>query len=170
MKPLVYLVTLLLLVPVQAGLFAPLFRLGIRPDLALALLYAIGLVTGPVEGALAGVALGLLLDVSSASFIGLSGLSLGTLGLFAGFLGKRVLDIGSPSNIVFIAAFSLAQSLMITLFLETAYGNVPFWSLFLRRMAPGAVSTAIIGYLLLRYTARRDVLRLILRRELRKEL
>jgi rod shape-determining protein MreD len=170
MKPVVYLIILLLLVPVQASLFAPLTRIGLRPDLGLAVLYAISLITGPVEGALAGIAIGLVLDFSSASFIGLSGLSLGILGLFAGLLGKRVLDISSPSNIVFLAGFSIAQSLMVIVFLETAYGSVPVWSLIFRRMLPGAAATAVAGYFLLRFATRRDVLRLVLRRELRKEL
>lgn len=169
MKPAAYLIAFLLLVPIQAGLFAPLFQFGIRPDLALAFLYAIGLVTSPREGAVAGIGLGLLLDLSSASLIGLSGLSLGALGLAAGFLGRRVLDLDSPSNLVFLTLFSLAQSLAVAFFLATTYGDLPFWSLVFRRMLPGAISTAVIGYFLLRFVVRRDFLRLILRRELQKE-
>ena len=49
MKPRVYLIVLLLLLPLQASLFGPLSLGGITPDLGLAVLYCIGLLTGPVE-------------------------------------------------------------------------------------------------------------------------
>ena len=170
MKPVVYLIVLLLLVPVQASLLAPLARLGLRPDLGLAVLFTIGLITGPVEGALAGIAIGMAVDLSSAGLLGLSALLCGILGLIAGLLGKRVLDISSPSSTVFLAAFSIAQSLMIMLFLETVYGSVPVWSFLFRRALPGALATAFAGYFLLRFVTRRQTLRLVLRRELQKEL
>ena len=109
MKPRVYLIVLLLLLPLQASLFGPLSLGGITPDLGLAILYCIGLMTGPVEAALAGVAIGLTQDLGSASLIGFSGLTRGLVGLFAGFLGRRVLDIQSPSNIVFLLLFCLAE-------------------------------------------------------------
>jgi rod shape-determining protein MreD len=170
MKPVVYLVILLLLVPVQASLLAPLARLGLRPDLGLALLFTIGLITGPIEGALAGIAIGLVLDLSSASLLGLTALLFGILGLSAGLLGRRVLDVSSPSSTVFLAAFSIAQSLMIMGFLETVSGSVPVWSLLFRRALPVALATAVAGYFLLRFVTRRQTLRLVLRRELQKEL
>jgi rod shape-determining protein MreD len=168
-KPFVYLILLLLLVPLQTSLLAPLARFGIRPDLGLAVLYAIGLLTGPAEGAFAGILLGLMQDVSSAGLIGLTALSRGIMGYLSGLLGQRVLDTRSPSNSIFLAVFSLAESLMIALFFETAYGDVPVVSLLFRRMLPSAVITALAGYFILRYTARRDVLRLIRRRELQQE-
>ena len=170
MKPVVYLIVLLLLVPLQASLFAPLARLGLRPDLGLAVLFAIGLITGPIEGALAGIAIGLVLDLSSASFVGLSALVLGILGMCAGLLGKQVLDISNPSSAIFLAVFSIAQSMMIMVFLEMAYGSAPMWSLLFRRALPGAITTAVAGYFLLRFATRRRTLRLVLRRELQKGL
>lgn len=170
MKPIVYLVILLLIVPLQASLIAPLLPPAIRPDLGLAMLYAIALLTGPREGSLAGVALGLMQDVSSAGILGLSGLSRGLVGLLAGLLGRRVLDIASPSNIIFLAAFSLAEALLTALFLDIAYGSIPIGSLALRRMLPAAVATALAGYLLLRFVQRRDIVRLVLRRSMQKEL
>jgi rod shape-determining protein MreD len=169
-KPAVYCIILLLIAPLQGSLLAPLARFGIWPDLGMAILYAIGLLTGPVEGALAGMGLGLMQDVAAASLVGLSGLSRGIAGFVAGFLGQRVLDLGSPSNIVVLAAFSLAESLMIAVFFETAYGTMPFGALFIRRMLPRAIMTALTGYLVLRLATRRDVRRMVLRRSLQKEL
>jgi rod shape-determining protein MreD len=170
MKPRMYLIVLLLLLPLQASLFGPLPLGSIAPDLGLAVLYCIGLLTGPVEAALAGVAIGLLQDVGSASLIGFSGLTRGAVGLFAGFLGKRVLDIQSPSNIVFLVVFCLAESLISALFLEITYGSVPLVGLFFGRMVPRAFTTALVGYAFLRLMTGKNVLAWLLRRELQKEL
>jgi len=170
MKSRVYLIVLLLLLPLQASLFGPLSLGGITPDLGLAVLYCIGLMTGPVEAALAGIVIGLLQDIGSASLIGFSGLTLGLVGLVAGFLGRRVLDIQSPSNIVFLVVFCLAESLFSALFLELTYGSVPLVGLFFGRFLPRAVTTAVIGYALLRLMTGKNVLAWMRRRELQKEL
>jgi cell shape-determining protein MreD len=170
MKSVAYLILLVLLIPIQTGVLEPLANIGIRPDLGMVFLYAIGLLTGPVEGALAGMALGLLQDISGVGIVGLSGLSRGAAGFVAGLLGSRVLDIGSPSNIVFLAAFTAAESLFIALFFELSYGSMPVWSLLFRRMLPGALFTALAGYAVLQVVSRRQVLRAILRRNLQKEL
>jgi len=170
MKPRMYLIVLLLLLPLQASLFGPLPLGSIAPDLGLAVLYCIGLLTGPVEAALAGVAIGLIQDLGSASLIGFSGLTRGVVGLFAGFLGKRVLDIQSPSNIVFLVVFCLAESLFSALFLEITYGSVPLVGLFFSRMVPRAITTSLVGYGFLRLMTGKNVLAWLLRRELQKEL
>jgi rod shape-determining protein MreD len=169
MKSRVYLIVLLLLLPLQASLFGPLSLGGITPDLGLAVLYCIGLMTGPVEAALAGIAIGLLQDIGSASLIGFSGLTRGIVGLVAGFLGRRVLDIQSPTNIVFLVLFCLAESLFSALFLEITYGSVPLVGLFFGRIVPRAVTTAMVGYALLRFTTGKNVLAWMRRRELQKE-
>ena len=170
MKPRMYLIVLLLLLPLQASLFGPLSLGGITPDLGLAVLYCIGLLTGPVEAALAGIAIGLTQDLGSASLIGFSGLTRGLVGLFAGFLGRRVLDIQSPSNIVFLVVFCLAESLFSALFLEITYGSVPLVGLFFSRMVPRAITTSLVGYGFLRLMNGKNVLAWLLRRELQKEL
>jgi rod shape-determining protein MreD len=170
MKPRVYVLVLLMLIPVQASLLAPLVRVGLRPDLGLALLYTVGLLTGPGEAALAGIGIGLLLDLGSASLIGFSGLTYGIVGLCAGLLGRRVLDVQSRSNVIFIALFSLLESLLAAIFLEMIYGSFPVLSQVFRRMVPQAVLTAAAGFLILRYATRREVLVWILRRDLQREL
>jgi len=169
MKPRVYLAVFLLIIPVQASLSNPISLSGIKPDFALAVLYIIGLLSGPVEGALAGMAVGLVQDISSASLIGVGGFTRGLFGLSAGILGKRVLDIASPSNMVFLTAFALAEGLIITLFLQIFYGAVPFFSIFFTRMIPQALYTGILGTLLLHFLAGKKVASTLLRRSLQKE-
>lgn len=169
MKPRVYIILLLVIVPVQASLLELLSLRGITPDATLALLYCIGLLTGPVEAALAGMILGVLQDISSASFIGFSGLLRGFIGLTAGVLGRHVLDLSSPSNILFISLFSLVESVFIALFLEVSQGSVPFFSMLFTRMVPGALFTGVFGYFLLSLVSRKGVLPALKRRALLQE-
>jgi len=169
MKPRAYLIVFLLLIPLQASVFAPLSLRGASPDLGLAVLYCVGLLTGPIEGSIAGIAIGLIQDLGSASLIGFSGFTLGLAGLFTGLLGRRVLDIQSPSNIIFIFVISLADSFFSALFLEITYGSVPVLGLFFGRAILQAVTTACVGYGLLRLITGKNVLVWIRRRELQKE-
>jgi cell shape-determining protein MreD len=169
MKPRVYLTILVLVIPFQASLFEPLSLGGIKPDLALAILYLIGLLTGPTEAALAGMAIGLVQDIGSASLIGFSGMTRGLEGLAAGLIGSRVLDISSPVIGLFLAAFSLAEGILIALFLQITYGDVPFLSMMGGRMLPQALYTCILGLLLLQLVGKKNILPLLMRRDFQKE-
>ena len=170
MKPLVYFTILLLIIPVQAGLLEPLSLGGIKPDLALALLYIIGLLTGPREAALAGMAIGLVQDIGNASFIGFSGLTRGLIGLSAGLLGRRVLDLTSPSNSIFLAAFSLLEGIFSALLQQMFYGSVPLFSLIAGSILPQALYTGVLGAVLLKLTGSKKVLSALMRRTVQREL
>jgi rod shape-determining protein MreD len=170
MKPRIYFIIFLLIIPVQASLFSHLSLGGIKPDLALASIYIIGLLTGPREAALAGIGIGLIQDIGTASFIGLNGLTHGLVGLFAGIVGRRVLNILSPLNFILVAAFSLAEGLFIALFMQVIYGSVPIFSMFFTSMLPQALYTGVLGILLLRFIGSRNVLNMLKRHALQKEL
>jgi len=169
MKPRVYFFILLLIIPVQAGLFEPLSLGGIKPDLALALIYIIGLLAGPTEAAFAGMAIGLVQDIGSASFIGLSALTRGLIGLSAGQLGRRVLDLTSPSNSFILAVFSALEGICLALILQLFYGSVPFFTLIRDRILPQALYTAALGAVLLKLLERKDVMPALMRRNVQKE-
>jgi rod shape-determining protein MreD len=168
MKPWVYFVIIVLLVPVQAALLKPLYVVGIKPDLALALPYVIGLFTGPVEGACAGIGIGLVQDISTASLIGFSGFSRGLVGLFAGLLGRRVLDVESPAVAVILALLSAAEGASIAVFMQTSFELVPFLGA-AAAVLPRAFFTGLLGFVLLRYINKKTVLSALLRRRFRKE-
>ncbi len=170
MKPRVYVVLAVLLPPLQASLFAPLSIAGITPDLGIIVLYAIGMLTGPFEAALAGIGLGLLADLGSASFLGYTALSRGLVGLFMGILGRQVLDIASPSNILFLAAFVIGEGIFHALFIEVVHGSVPFFRLLFVHLLPNALATGVLGIVLFKAIHSRRTLEALTRRELGREV
>jgi rod shape-determining protein MreD len=169
MKSRFYLIVLLLLIPVQASLFNPLSFGGIKPDLGLSLIYIVGLLTGPAEATIAGVGIGLLQDIGSASLVGVNGLTRGLVGLAAGLLGKQVLDVRSPTNSIFIALFSLVEGIFIALFVQVYYGSVPFFSILTGRLLPQAIYTGLLGFVLLRLMNHKNVIALFRRETVQKE-
>lgn len=169
MKPRVYLIILLLIIPVQAAFVNPLSLGGVKPDFPLALIYIIGLLAGPTEALLAGVGIGLVQDISSASLIGMSGFTRGLIGLGAGLLGRRVLEIASFSNTLFLAAFSVMEGLVIILYMDIFSGTVPFFSLFFGRILPQAFYTGLTGTILLMFVTRKKTARMLIRGSLQKE-
>ncbi len=169
MKPRVYFAILLLIIPLQASLLDALSLGGVKPDLALVVLYIIGLLTSPAEAALAGIAIGLVQDIGSASLIGFSGMTRGLEGLVAGLLGSSVLDISSPVIVLFLAAFSIVEGLFITIFLQVIYGAVPFLAMMGSRVLPQALYTGILGFFLLQLISRKNVLPALMRRDFQKE-
>jgi rod shape-determining protein MreD len=158
MKMGVYIIIFLLVIPIQASLLTPLSIAGIKPDLSLALLYIIGLLVSPVEAALIGMAGGLLLDIGSASLIGITGITRGFVGVFASLLGRKVLDISSPSNGIFLAGFSMAEGICIAIILQIVYGDFPFFDFLFFRILPQTLYTGILGVLLLRLSAAGKIL------------
>jgi cell shape-determining protein MreD len=134
------------------------------------LLYIVGLLTGPVEATIAGIGVGLLQDIGSASLIGLTGLTRGLVGLSAGLLGRQVLDIRSPTNSIFLVLFSLLEGICITLFMQVYYGSVPFFSILTVRLLPQAIYTGILGVILLQLMNRKDVIAALRREAVQKEL
>jgi len=169
MRPRVYLGILLLILPFQASLLNPLSLAGIKPDLALVVVFIIGLLTGPAEAALAGMGIGLVQDIGSASLLGFSGFTRGLVGLAAGLLGTKVLDIGSPTIVLFLAAISLAEGVLISLFLQVTYGALPFFSMIAGRLLPQALLSGILGLVILQLINRKDVRAALIRRNVQKE-
>ncbi len=112
MKLLLSLILVLLLVPVQATLLPHLSVWNIKPDLGLVAAAFVGLFAGEMEGLLVGLAIGWVLNLFSASELGLSLLTNGGVGLLAGFLGRQVSQVTSISVGVGLLAVSLASGLL----------------------------------------------------------
>jgi rod shape-determining protein MreD len=166
MKPRVYVILLLLIIPFQESVLDLVSVGGVKPDLALTALFVIGLLTGPAEAALAGMGIGLVQDIGSAGLFGFCGLTRGLAGLAAGLLGARVRDITSPVVALFLAAFSVAEGILIYLFLHVTHGEAPFFSMTVHRLLPQALYTGMLGFLVLRLVGKKNVLMALTRRSL----
>jgi rod shape-determining protein MreD len=169
MTPRFYVLLALLLIPIQAALITPLSLGGIKPDLALACAFIIGLLAGPFEASLAGVGIGLLQDIASAGTLGLGAFSRGAIGLFAGLLGRHVLDTANPAMALVLAACSLVEGILFSFFWQLTAGDAPIARLVFTRMLPQALYTGVAGYALLHAAAKRPVSAYIRRRNPHKE-
>jgi len=169
MKVGAYLTLFFLIIPLQASLLSPLSVAGITPDITLALLFIIGLITKPIEATLVGMATGILLDIGTASHIGLMGFTRGLVGLSISLLGKKALNITSPSNGIVLAVFGLLEGICTLLFLQLIYDSVPFISLIIYRIIPQSIYTGVLGVLLLRFLTVKDVVDFLKRPTVEKE-
>lgn len=77
---------LLLAIPVQTGLLGRFALLGAKPELLTLIVVAVAMLSGPLEGALTGLAAGLILDSLTALPDGLGTLVLALTGLVVGRL------------------------------------------------------------------------------------
>lgn len=170
MKPGVYLLIMLLLIPLQASLTATLSIFGTAPDLALFIVYAIGLLTSPREGLFAGVAVGIVQDIHAGGYLGLTGFTRGVIGLMSGMLGRRVLNVANMTNAIFLTVFSLAEGVIIAIFMQIYHGDVPFFGIFFGKLLPRAVYTGLLGAILMRRANDRNIRALIMRKGVGQEV
>lgn len=90
----------------QTSFLLPFTLFGVRPDLVLVVVCAIGLVLGSLRGAAAGFFAGLLVDVLTGRLVGLGALSKGAAGYAAGWMGQRLFR----ENLFVPAGIALAVS------------------------------------------------------------
>ena len=111
----------LLLVIVQTSAFSQLELLGATPDLAPLLVVSVGLLAGPLPGAVSGFAVGLLVDLALLQTLGVSSLVLVAVGWFAGRAREVLRDpqatlvplaAGAIGSLMALVSFSLIQFLL----------------------------------------------------------
>ncbi len=112
MKPLLYALLLVGLVPLQATWLQYVAVAGVRPDLCLIAVSLTGLLAGEVEGMLLGLALGFVQDLFSAGEPGLNLITKGAIGLLAGLAGKRLGSSRLGSVLIVMLFLSLLSGLM----------------------------------------------------------
>lgn len=168
MKPRVYLWIALLLLPIQATLMEIVSVQGVKPDIGLVVVFLIGMLTSPLEGALAGIGIGLMQDIGSAGIVGLGAMLRGGVGLASGILGSKVFDLWNPAVVIFLCLFSIVEGISIAFFLNIIYGPAPLWQL-IAELVPRALYTTLAGYFMLRIVSRRSVLQAIRRRWIEKD-
>lgn len=156
MKPAIYLLLVLGLVPAQTSLLPQWDILGVRPDLCLVAACLIGLLNGGIEGLLMGLTLGFVQDLFSAGGWGLNLATKGAAGLGAGLLARQmahptpraaglaVLGLSLGSAALFLLAVKVGKGLAIPLLtvgtvalpqalLDATLGAGLYWLLTMRR-------------------------------------
>jgi LytS/YehU family sensor histidine kinase len=111
-KFLFYLILLLLLVPLQTTLLPHVSLWNIKPDLGLVAAALVGLLAGELEGLLVGLAIGWVMNLFSAGELWLSLLTMGSVGLLAGVVGRQVSQVTSISLGMGLLMVSLASGLL----------------------------------------------------------
>jgi rod shape-determining protein MreD len=106
---------------VQIAAISQLTLFGATPDLAPLLVVSVGLLAGPIVGALTGFAVGLFVDFALLQTLGVSSLVLVIVGHFAGRLRETVRDpdatllplaAGAAGTAVALVVFSIMQFLL----------------------------------------------------------
>ncbi len=148
MKPWVYLGSVLCLYLVETSLFSSLTVWGVRPDLVLVLVCAVGLHRGLRDGAIAGFLAGLLLDLGEGQLIGLGAVTKALAGAGAGLIGQTLFGTNAlVPALVLLCASVLEQTAY--LFGSWAFGVYrPFGDGLWRVILPSAWVDALTGIIL----------------------
>jgi rod shape-determining protein MreD len=114
--------------------------LGGRPDLVVILVVAIGLLRGPVGGALTGFVAGFLVDALGLGQVGISSLVLVGIGYLVGIWGERMADRAAVRPLVAVAGASvLADLAAVTIAVLIGTGST---------LDASMVAAAIVGSML----------------------
>jgi rod shape-determining protein MreD len=148
------LLALLVAVVAQVAL-APALSIGdVVPNFLLILVVTVALVEGPVSGATAGFAAGLLFDLVTTGPVGPMALVLTITGYVAGLIQANMFAAGwlGPLTVLFLA--SLASSMAYGVALEALGLLSSFWRAFLLVMLPSAVYNTALALLIYPWLAR----------------
>lgn len=108
----------LLVIPVQTLLLEEIQIAGVKPDLALILVYCFSWAKGEIHGLLWGVALGGLIDLFSVGLLGVNFILKTTIGLTIGMLGRSFLNLSLLWNVLIFFFISILHDFLGTLLVE----------------------------------------------------
>lgn len=112
----------LIFMPVQTLIMENMRIGGIKPDLALVLVFVQGWAFGEVNGLFWGVALGSLVDLFSTGILGVNFVLKVSVGFVSGILGKSLLNLAVWVNSFFIFIISVLHDIVGELILHGVNG------------------------------------------------
>jgi rod shape-determining protein MreD len=121
---------------------------GIRPDLVLIVVYGVALIQGEFRGTLAGLGLGLVMDLTSVGPFYQNFVMKGLVGFIGGFLGRWLLHAGPFLHLWVLFGVSFLQGTAVSLMLGWINGASPLPDL-RDIVLPQALYDAILGSLVL---------------------
>jgi rod shape-determining protein MreD len=108
----------LIFMPIQTLILENLRVAGVKPDLALVLVFVQGWAFGEVNGFFWGLAFGGLVDLFSIGILGTNFVLKAAVGFAAGVLGKSLLNLALWVNSIFIFVISVLHDLLGSWFLH----------------------------------------------------
>lgn len=144
MKPLIYVVLALVIVPLQSTLWHAVSIDGVRPDLGLIAACLVGFLGGELDGLLIGCLLGFSQDIFSAGELWLNLVTKGGAGFLAGVVGRQVAHL--TPMVLFIGVLIVsALSGAIVIFSMKLKGLDDIWFAVGRILVPQVFFDALIG-------------------------
>lgn len=133
-------------------------KYNISPDLVIIFVIYLGYIRGASAGMIFGFISGLILDILSGSFIGLSALSYCIAGFIAGYFNRESLEPGAKKRsligIIFICTL-VAYSVFFLIYFQGA--SVSFPEIFLKYVITTTLYTSVFGLVFALITNRFDL-------------
>lgn len=144
MKPLLYALLVMLLVPLQTTLLPHVSVWNVKPDLGLVAASLVGVLAAELEGLFVGLAIGWVLNLYSAGELWLSLLTYGGVGLVAGFLGRQVSHVTAISLGIGLLLASVASGLVAAMSAKI-FDMSQMWWMIESIVLPQACYDAVVG-------------------------
>ena len=138
----------------QVGLAPYLAIGGVVPNILLIVVVTLALVEGPVSGATAGFAAGLIFDLLGSGPVGPMALVLAVTGYMAGMLHEHMFAEGWLLPLTVLAIASLSSSIAYGLILDLLGVGGPFLLTFFTKMLPEAIYDTALALLVYPWLAR----------------
>lgn len=161
MKPILYVLGIIGVILLQTTLLNSITIMGIKPDLALIVVYFVGLFGGEIRGAVTGLALGYLMDLLSGGGWGIHLATKPTLGFLAGRLGRTLVNVKVVFTGMIISLCSVVQGLiflLVSYFIMAPENPVALLShtILLQAIYDGVVGSSLFWFLSGRFTPRQS--------------
>ena len=138
----------------QVGLAPYLAIGGVVPNILLIVVVTLALVEGPMPGATAGFAAGLIFDLLGSGPVGPMALVLAVTGFMAGLLHEHMFAEGWLLPLTVLAIASLGSSLAYGIILDVLGVGGPFLLTFFTKMLPEAIYDTALALLVYPWLAR----------------
>jgi len=145
MIPLLYIFGLVVLILLQTTLLHEASIAGIKPDLALVVVYFLGLFGGEVRGFWTGLGTGYLMDLMSGGVWGIHLITKSILGYVAGLLGRTFINVKVIFTGITIAFCSLVQGLIFVIVSYFISDPEDLLLLLSRVVLPQAIYDGVLG-------------------------
>ena len=136
--------TCLAIIPVQTIFLEPFQIFGVKPDLALILVFVQGWFWGAPNGLYWGLSLGVLLDLFSVGTVGLDLILKALVGATAGFFGKSLFHLSIQVYVAIFLIISLLHDVTGTLILR-GLGTEGFQAIQTEDIIIRALYNAVLG-------------------------